>query len=320
MINPFTTAFFAAMTAIAGIFVIIFGAGFLVRRKIINEQQIDGLSSATVKLFLPCLIFAKVVQTLDPKSQPGWWVLPIAGVVMALVGTALGAVVFFNQLAEKKDLLTVSGMQNAGYLVLPIGFALFPDQFDTFAIYVFLFILGYNPVLWSLGKILISGDINERPKLRDLITPPLVANVTAIIFALTGVGRMLPTIVIDAIDLVGSAAVPVATVVLGAVLGGISFRLRTHLFDALRTISVKFVALPALVVLVLQMTGLHGTNPLLAEFFVIEAASAPAVALVLQVRTYGGNEERIGSAMILSYITCVVALPLWVAVWRMLVA
>lgn len=320
MINPFATAFFATMTAIAGIFVIIFGAGFLVRRKIISERQVDGLSSATVKLFLPCLIFAKVVQTLDPQSQPGWWVLPIAGVVMALTGTGLGAIAFINQLAEKKDLLGVSGMQNAGYLVLPIGFALFPEQFDTFAIYVFLFILGYNPVLWSLGKVLISGDANERPKLRDVITPPLVANVTAIVFALTGAGRLLPRIVLESIDLVGSAAVPVATVVLGAVLGGIDFRLRAHLADSLRAISVKFVALPALVVLILQITGLHEANPLLAEFFVIEAASAPAVALVLQVRTYGGDEERIGSAMILSYITCVVALPLWVAIWRMLVA
>ena len=320
MISPFATAFFATMTAIAGIFVIILGSGILVRRQIITRGQIDGLSSASVKLFLPCLIFGKVVQTFDPPSQPGWWVLPIAGVVMALTGTGLGAIAFINQLSDKKDLLTVAGMQNAGYLVLPIGLALFPDQFDTFALYVFLFILGYNPVLWSLGKILISGDVNERPRLRDVVTPPLVANLSAITVAVSGAGRFLPEIVLGAIDLVGSAAVPVATVVLGSVLGGISFHIKSHLADAWRVLVVKYVALPGLVVMLLQLTGLHSTNSLLAEFFVIEAAAAPAVALVLQVRTYGGNEERIGSAMILSYATCVVALPAWVAIWRILVA
>jgi predicted permease len=57
---------------------------------------------------------------------------------------------------------------------------------------------------------------------------------------------------------------------------------------------------------------------LLAEFFVIEAAAAPAVALVLQVRTYGGNEQRVGAVMFLSYLACTVTLPAWVAVWRLL--
>jgi predicted permease len=83
--------------------------------------------------------------------------------------------------------------------------------------------------------------------------------------------------------------------------------------------AIKFFALPLIVVLVLQAVHLHAANPLLAEFFVIEAASAPAVGLVLQVRTYGGNEQRVGTVMFMSYAACTLALPAWVAVWRLLV-
>jgi aryl carrier-like protein len=43
------------------------------------------------------------------------------------------------------------------------------------------------------------------------------------------------------------------------------------------------------------------------------------VALVLQVRTYGGDERRVGSAMFFSYLACTVTLPAWVAAWRMIV-
>jgi predicted permease len=111
----------------------------------------------------------------------------------------------------------------------------------------------------------------------------------------------------------------VATVVLGAVLGGISVRFKDHLGDALRATAVKFFVLPLIVVLVLQAVHLHATNPLLAEFFVIQAASAPAVGLVLMVRTYGGNEQRVGTVMFLSYAVCTLALPAWIAVWRLLV-
>ena len=121
----------------------------------------------------------------------------------------------------------------------------------------------------------------------------------------------------EAVALIGSAAVPVATLVLGAVLGGIVLQLRSCLWDAARTMSVKLLALPALVIVVVRLTGLDAANPLLAEFLVIEASAAPPVAVVLQVRTYGGDEQRIGSIMVLSYAACAVTLPAWIAVWRL---
>jgi predicted permease len=320
MIKAFAATFSDTVPAIAVIFLIVLISVVMARRRLITQSQVDGLSAATVNLFLPCLIFAKVVEHFEPATHPGWWTLPLAGIVIALVGTGLGAVAFIGQLPDKKDMLPLAGMQNAGYLVLPVGLALYPDRFDTFAVYVFLFVLGFNPVLWGFGKILVSGNSRQRPILRDLLTPPLVANLVGIGAALGGVGRILPAPVLGAIDLVGTAAVPVATVVLGAVLGGISVRFRAHLGDAARAISVKFFVLPLIVLFVLQAVRLHATNPLLAEFFIIEAASAPAVGLVLMVRTYGGNEQRVGTVMFLSYIVCTLALPAWIAVWRLLVS
>jgi len=319
MIEAFAAAFSGTIAAITVIFLVILVSVLMARRGLITQTQIDGLSAATVNLFLPCLIFSKVVEHFQPASQPGWWALPLAGIAMALVGTGLGAIVFAGQLPEKRDMLPLAGMQNAGYLVLPVGLALYPDRFDTFAVYVFLFILGFNPILWSLGKVLVTGNRGQSPRMRDLLTPPLLANVVGIGAALGGAYRVLPAPVLGAIDLVGTAAVPVATVVLGAVLGGISIRIRSHLGDAARALTIKFLALPLIVVAVVQMVHLHAANPLLAEFFVIQAASAPAVGLVLQVRTYGGNEKRVGTVMFLSYVACTLALPAWVAVWRLIV-
>jgi predicted permease len=320
MIEAFGAAFVSTVAAVAAIFLVIFVSGLMVRRDIISQQQISGLSVATVNIFLPCLIFSKVVATLKPAELPGWWALPLAGIAMALVGTGLGALVFAGKLREKRNMLPLAGMQNAGYLVLPIGLALFPDRFDTFALYVFLFILGYNPILWSLGKLLVSGNGGTQSGWRQLVTPPFVANLLAIAFALSGAAKMLPAPVFGAIELLGTAAVPVATLVLGAILGSIEVRLRSNIADTARALGVKLVLLPAVTVTLLHMTRLYISNPLLADFFVIEAASAPAVALVLQVRTYGGDERRVGSVMFFSYLACTLTLPAWVAIWRLLVS
>jgi hypothetical protein len=320
MISTFATTFWGTAVPIAGIFLVMLAAGILVRRDVITQNQISGLSTATVTIFLPCFIFAKVVQTFDPSGLPLWWMLPISGIAMAVGGIAIGAIAFARKLPARWDMTAVAGVQNAGYLVLPIGLALFPNRFDEFALYVFLFILGYNPVLWSLGKILVSGRKRDEPLWRALLTPPVLANFAAVAVVLAGGRDSVPGVVLAPIDLLGTAAVPVATLVLGAVLGSIKVRFRAHLADALRAAAVKLLVLPILVITIVKLLDLHAVNPLLAEFFVIEAAAAPAVALVLQVRTYGGDEQRVGTAMFLSYLACMATLPAWVAVWRLLVA
>jgi len=36
------------------------------------------------------------------------------------------------------------------------------------------------------------------------------------------------------------------------------------------------------------------------------------------VRTYGGDEQRIGSIMVFSYAACILTLPAWIAIWRLI--
>jgi hypothetical protein len=215
-------------------------------------------------------------------------------------------------------MLVLCSMQNAGYLVLPVGLAVFPEQFDRFALYCFLFILGFNAVLWSLGKALVSGR-PDRNGWRSLVTPPLVANLAALTLALSGLRSVIPTVVLDAVDLVGQAAVPVATIVLGAVLGSVAFKVRAHLWDAGRVVAVKLGILPLLTVLAVHAAGLEAVDPLLARFLVLEAASAPAAGIILQVRSYGGDEQKVGTLMLVCYAACLITMPFWLAVWELLI-
>ena len=315
--TAFTTTAVATLLAILKIFLVIFLAGFLVRRKILTDDMVTALTKATIVLFLPCLILDKILTSLSPAEFPLWWTLPLISIVMALAGLALAALVFFRELPEKRSMLAVASMQNAGYLILPIGAALYPNQFDEFALYVSLFIVGFNPILWSIGKFLATNGAPRSANWRGLLNPPLVACLSAIALVLTGVNRLIPTPVLETIELVGQGAVPVATVVLGAMLGGMTLRLRPHLWDAARAMTVKYGLLPALTVAVLSATDIGTTNPLLARFLVLQAASAPAVGLILQVRAYGGDEQKVGTVMLLSYILCVFSMPVWLAVWEM---
>ncbi|MCF6366954.1 MAG: AEC family transporter [Bacteroidales bacterium] len=320
MESIFFAGFFSMSEALARVFIIIIFAGILVRKRIISQEQINALSKVTVIVFLPALVFANTTENFDPEKLPYWWILPILGILMSTIGFLFAYGVFAIDFKKHKNLTAIASMQNAGYLVLPIGQVIYPEHFGEFALITFLFILGYNPLLWTLGKYLsTSSDAKVKFTYSDLITPPAIANILSLLLVLLGLQDIFPAFFTDSVSLVGEAAVPVATFVLGATLGTASLRKFPKIWNIIRVIFVKYVLLPVTTIAVLLWLKVADTNPLLADFFVIQAAAAPATGLILQVRTYGGDVQKVAEMMVITYIACLLALPFWIAVWHVLV-
>ncbi|MCF8024537.1 MAG: AEC family transporter [Desulfobacteraceae bacterium] len=325
--------FTSTLLSMLKIFLIIPAAGILIRKNVLSRNNLHALSVATVDVFLPCLSFTSILKNFRPGEFDIWWVLPTAGILITLTGMLLGWLAFFRELPEKRNMIPMTGVQNAGFLILPLGAVLFPDQFELFSVYVFMFVIGQSLPIWSLAKQMTTAEPGTRLQCKDMLTPPLVATLLAIALVFAGlhpfffapqgpqssgiINTALAT-VFEAVQLLGQATVPLAIFILGGVLGSISFKLRPYLWDAIRVLSIKFILLPVLTILIVYFSGLRESIPLLAVFFVIQSSSAPAIALVLQVKKYGGNEQKIGSVLLLSYIACLLMMPLWVAVWNLI--
>ena len=318
MAETFFSSFVIMLDAVGRIFLIILVAGFLVRKNVIRQEHIGAMANLTVNILLPCLLFSSFVTNFNPGEIPDWWLLPLACVAMIGFGLGLGYLFYPRTYRQKQNLFPLASMQNAIYLVLPIGRFTFPDQFDDFLVYSFLFIIGFTPTAWSIGKVLITGRSFKDVKWREFITPPLVASVGTVLFVLSGLHRFVPTLVLDSVSLVGEATIPISNIVLGATLGTISLKVWPSIIDLLKITSIKFVFIPLATIAVLYFIGLKESNPLLANLLVIEASAAPATALIVQLRSYGGDKQTIGSMMLISYIVCLLAIPFWVAVWQIL--
>jgi hypothetical protein len=316
MIEIFAEAFTSMLGAVGRIFLIILAAGFLVRKNILTDEHVNSLSKVTVNILLPCMLFAEISQNFHPAEMKYWWVMPLSSASLILLGIFFVFLFYIRSFHEKSFLFPLASMQNAVYLVLPIGRFMYPDEFDQYAIYNFLFLIGFMPLVWSLGKVLITGSSFKSVKPREFITPPLVAAFITLAMVFTGLRRFVPDLVMDSVDLVGEATIPVSNIVLGATLGGISFKILPKLSDVLKLTTVKFVLLPVVVITILHFVGLKEQNPLMANMLVIESAAAPATALVLQVRAYGGDRQTVGSLMLISYVVCLLAIPFWIGVWQ----
>lgn len=318
MNGPFLTSFLPVFKAVFSIFLIIAASGLLVRFKVISQENIKSLSVATINVFYPCLIFSKVIKNFNPVEFHDWWLMPLSSIAMILIAMGISALLFYKELPKKKNMIALSSLMNAGYLVLPVGQMLYPNQFDEFASLCFLFILGLSPVLWSVGKFLVTSEAGEKMTLKSLATPPFVANLLAVLLVLTNLKLFVPNIILTTTSFLGNATVPLATFILGATLGSISFKIWPSVWDVLRVVSVKFMIIPVITIFVLSLTNLRTEYPLLADLFVIQSAVAPAANIIIQIRKYGGDKQKVGSVMFISYLICLISIPLWLSIWRIM--
>lgn len=315
----FLEAFSGMFGAIIKIFLVAVIAGFLVKRNILKQEYIKGLSEVTVKVFLPSLVFDKVTTTFDPINTAGWWVLPLLGMITPLIVIGITSLFYLPKIKDNLNKIPLAAFQNAGYLVLPIGQILYSSDYDKFALYVFLYVLGFNLVLWSVGKYLITKTPDHKKiKLSYLLTPPLLANLFSIFLVFTKLKNYIPDVVSQPVSMLGSAAVPVGIFILGATLGAVSFKQMPKFFDLFKLSFIKFLLFPTIVILFLLNSQIPQNYPLLADFLVIEASAAPAANLIVMVRKYGGNAQQTGSIMLVMYLLAIIMMPFITAVWKIL--
>jgi len=305
-----SASFLATLSALAKIALIIGFSAWLVRKKIFNENHTRAITAVVVNLALPCLIFSNVVKYFQVSAFPHWWKFPLIGAAMVLCVLALARLVFSRAGPARNTLIALATLQNAGYLVLPMGEVLFPQQFERFSIYVFLMLLAYMPLLWSLGVFLISHRQGMKLKPSYVFNAPFCAMALALGLVFTGLAPVVPELILEPVEMVGSSCVPLATVVLGLTMGMLHVNRLPSFFDVARVVGVKLMAIPLVMFCLLKYTS-FSSGGLENAFWILEASSPPATALALQAIHFGGDEKLVCGILVICYLVALFTIPLF---------
>lgn len=303
-------SFFATLAALGKVAIVIMAAAWLVRRGVFNESHTRALTAVVVNLALPCLIFGSIIQDFNVEAYPHWWKYPLVGAALTFGSLGVARLVFWRSRERGLSLRALASFQNAGYLILPIGEALFPGQFTHFSVILFLMLLGYMPLLWSVAKFMISHQQGTRISLSQVFTTPFYSSLLAIALVLSGLDRFVPEIGLGAVRLVGGSCVPLATIVLGMTMGALKVSRMPSAWDTTRVVALKLVLIPALMFVALKYTG-FSSGPLESAFWILEASSPPATALALQAIHYGGDEQLVCGVLVVSYLAALLTMPLF---------
>jgi predicted permease len=314
-------------TVVAGIIQIFFIAllGYVVmKRKLITEQTVHELARLTIDFVIPCFLFVGIYQGFSVQrllvGYPMCLFAPFSIFLGGLLGL-VGSQLFSIARTRRRSIVAMSSFCNSGYLLIPIAIALFHGEEQSVAIlYIGLYILFFSPLLWTYGVWLLRDKESERSSgFAAWITPPAIGVVCGVIAALPGPKSVLIHVdfFIKALKMIGDATVPLAMIILGAILATI--RVETSLdWRGVGVITAtKLLLLP---LITLGLVRLFGFPYLLGIVMLIEAAAPPATNLVIIARRYGSDDQFVSSTTFITYLFCILTLPLFVGFYKIFFA
>jgi len=314
----FLASFKITVTAVAQSFLLAAVGYLLVRKNILGDEGLNTLSRLVIEITLPLLIFCQLIRDFSFSIYPNWWVFPLLSVMITAAGLAVGAffIGFIKGFQHRMQLLSLVTFQNSGYLPLALIASLLPaEEINVMFIYLFLFLAGFNLLIFSVGEHILSLHEDQKFDFRSLFNPAVIATAMGLLFVFFGLQRFVPEFLFKPARMVGECTLPLAMFVVGGNLAQIKLG---HIdIKAMSLMALaKMLILPALgfwLVLWLRLPELVGL------LIVIELAMPPATLLSVIAKHYNREDLLISQGILLGHIISIVTIPLFLSLYFALV-
>ncbi|MFW6280100.1 MAG: AEC family transporter [Planctomycetota bacterium] len=307
---------------VAAIFCMI-GFGVLARRlKLIDRSAISQLSKLVTTFFYPALVFSSLVQNYTLDSLLGNWPLPLGAFSIMLGGYLIGSVAVrlipFNTERRKNQFLFQSTINNYSFLPMSIIMMLWGQEGVAQLI---LATFGAEILLWTLGIFILTGNKFSRESLKNLLSVPIMAILTAIcvIVARSFGGESLSetfstsafahvsTSFLDMLQMFGSATVPLAMFLAGSRVAELH---PDHFVDLQQVliVALRLLIIPAAAVGFLFLLPFA---PDLRRILLIMAVMPCAITSVILADVYDSDTDFAASSVLTTQIVSILTIPAW---------
>ncbi len=311
-------AFKVSGIAMAQIFLLGAIGYFLMKKDILGEAGLDILSRLVVEITLPILIFCQLVKDFRFELYPDWWIFPLISLLITVAGLLSGYLFigFIKGRQHKMQFLSLVTFQNSGYLPLALIAALLPqEKIGAMFIYLFLFLLGFNLIIWSFGVYMLSFHERKKFELGSLFSPPVIATLISLVIVFFGLNKFIPDTLLKPLRMAGDCTLPLAMFVVGGSLASIHLR-HVDKKAVFLMVLAKLVILPALGLWLIIKFKLP---QLLGLLIIMELAVPPATSLSVITRHYKKEDLLISQGIFFGHIVSLVTLPIFLSLYFMIV-
>ena len=286
----------------------------LVKKSILSHEGLDALSRLVIQIIFPALIFAQMLKNFSFNLYSNWWIFPLVSLAITVMGLVVGWLLLklSGIKTHKLQFLSLVAFQNSGYLPLAMAAAIFAGQQakDIF-IFIFLFLLGFDLVAWSLGIYMLTYEKQAKFKLRSIFSAPVIANLASLALIALGLNKFIPEVLFKPLNMVGNCTLPLAMLVVGGNVALVQLKnidKKTTLIFLLG----KLIILPALGILIVLKLALP---PLLGFLIVMQLSMPSATSLSVIIRRFNKQDALISQGIFFSHIIGLVTIPLFLSLY-----
>lgn len=299
-------------------------AGFIACRSgSLSETTSGQLSKLVVNLFNPLLIVNSVLtptqEVTGEKMLTNVLLVCIYFVIVFICG--LAAVLLLRPVVHQRGLyLMMMIFSNVGFMGIPVVQSIYGK---TAVVYVAVYVLGYNALLYSLGSILaersaakfrgqeLSGQGSVWQSVKKMLNPGVIASLAAILILLLKI--QVPDFVGTFFDYMGNVTIPLSMMLIGASVARMDVKdilgdVRMYLF-----LLMKMLLFPLLVLLIfrslLNFWNLS-VDPVLFGIFILEMGMPVGNVTALIAQEKGADPKFCSKGIVLSTLVSILTIPL----------
>jgi predicted permease len=288
--------------------------GLVIRRlNWLTEEADQSLLRVNINLLYPCLILDAALGNPALSQWTNLVVAPIVGFSTAVCGMAIALrarrLSGLRTPKEQRTFGLTVGLYNYGYVPIPLALLLFGNQ--TTGV-LFVHNVGVETAVWTFGVMLLTGAGWEQDW-RQIINPPLVAIVLALLLNWAGLNTYLPQPIVIGIHLLGQCSIPMALVLIGAV---VADQLNEfHSAAGWRVIGAALLLrIGLLPVLFLLLAKVLPVSIELKRVIVLQAAMPSAVFPIIMSRHYSGDLPTALRVIVGTSVVGLVTIPIWIRI------
>ncbi len=294
--------------------------GYILRKgKFLPENASATISKLLAFVLSPALTLGNQIKMCTPETFINNSGLMVYGFVLVLVALGLSypvsALIVKNPQKDPsidykrniyKYALTFGNWGYMGnYIVLGIG----GDEL-LFRYTMFTFFINIATYAWGI-YILVPKEHNSGSMLKSLkkglLTPPFIALVLGAILGISGIGKVVPVFVTNALDSAGNCMGPMAMILAGFVVGGYNF---SQLLKDKKVYIVTFlrlIVIPAVFIIALKFLN---TPKVIMQLALVCFAAPMGLNTVVYPAAYGGETKTGASMAMISHVLSVITIPI----------
>ncbi len=289
---------------------------FLIKRNILGEEGLYALSRLVIEITLPVFIFYRLIKDFSFHLYPDWWIFPLISVGITIAGLLVGLIFsgFVKGLQHRLQFLSLVAFQNSGYLPLVLVASLLQgESLSTMFIYLFLFLLGFNLLLFSFGVYILTFHKDKKFEWQSLFSPPVIATFLGLGVVALNLSSFIPEVILKPLGITGDCTLPLATFVVGGNIAAIHLRKVDKKVISIMVMA-KLVILPLLGLWLIWQFNL---SPLLGLLIVLQLAMPPATNLSVILNHYKKEDLIVSQGIFFGHIASLITVPVFLSLYFM---